>query len=478
MTDHFLFGLEPFGYHFTSYILHIFTTLLVFLFIYRISADPFAAFVCGVLFGIHPLHVESVAWVSERKDVLCAVFYMASLLYYSKYLNGYQKKYFFASLAAHAAALLSKPMAVSVPIVLLLMDFLYRRRFGLSSILEKLPFFLLSISAGLVNIHFQGQAGALKVFARGWDAIYFLTMTPLFYLYKLIFPVNLSAMYIYHDVALSQLLLIPIFTVVLAILFFFTVYSLKYTRKVFFGCLFSLTALLPVLKIIPVGDIFAADRYMYIPSIGLFYVFGIFLSRLRSSGSRAGRHLVHAAFAFIAVFFSVLTWQRIKVWSDPVNFYEKTLKTAPESQVLLNNLGNIYKREGRFGEAEEMYVRSIEIVPEDPGTHYNLGNVQFQQGEVQASIRSFKKALEIRPSYKDAYKSLARSYYKAGLKHKEIEAYQKIIEIDPSDPVPYYNLCLTYRSMGMREKAAYYCRKAAELGMKIPVSLARELSIE
>ena len=472
-VDHHFFKLKPFGYHLTNYLLNIMTALLVFYFIFLISKNMYIAFITGLLFGVHPLHVESVAWIAERKDVLCAFFYMVTLIFYSFYIRRRSLVFIILCFIFTVIALLAKPMAVTIPVVFILMDFYYGRM-NIVSFMEKIPFFILSVAAGFINIHFQAQAGAMKVFAKGWEAVYFLAMAPFFYLYKLIWPLNLSAMYEYYRVTPEQLALIPVFGFLFLIISSAVIYSLKYSKKVFFGSAMSFVMLLPVIKIIPVGDIYAADRYMYLPSIGLFFVAGIFCDFLIKRYEK--KIAVNLVVSGIAVFFLILTWQRCFIWSNPMVFYEETLKTAPNSQVLLNNLGNIYTDSGKIDKAIKIYHRSIALVPEDPGSYYNLGNALFQKGKIPDSIEAYKEALRLNPDYTDAYKSLARSYYTIGDKQREIEAYKKITEIDPSDAVSYYNLCLTYRSMGDMSKAAYYCSLAVKCGMNVPRGLREELS--
>jgi hypothetical protein len=306
-VDYHFFKLKPFGYHLTNLILHILVTFMVFYFIFLVSKRYYIAFIAGLFFGVHPLHVESVAWIAERKDVLCAFFYMVTLILYSFYLEKRKKRFMALCLMSAVLALLAKPMAVTIPVVFFVMDF-YHRRINFFSVLEKVPFFALSIAAGLVNIHFQTQAGAIKVFAKGWEAVYFLTMAPLFYLYKLIWPLHLSAMYGYYNVPKERFFLIPVFGGILIMMFAAVVFSLKYSRKIFFGCSISFIMLLPVLKIIPVGDIYAADRYMYLPSIGLLYIAGIFFNFLVNRYNK--KTMVNIAVAFITAFFMILTWQR------------------------------------------------------------------------------------------------------------------------------------------------------------------------
>jgi len=274
------YKLDPHIYHSVNLILHLINCLLVYWLFILLCRNKFIAFAVALLFGIHPLHVESVAWISERKDLLYSLFFILSLIFYIYYRESEKRdrkilKYYFLSIISFLLSLFSKPMAVSLPIILLLIDYLFHTPIKAKIFTEKISFFLLSLIFGIVAILGQQTAGATSsksTFALA-DNILIACHGIILYLYKLIIPINLSAIYPYPKSVMSSCILSPF---ILLIIFGGVIYSLKYTRKILFGFLFFLITILPVLKLVPIGYAMIADRYTYIPYLGIFYIISVF----------------------------------------------------------------------------------------------------------------------------------------------------------------------------------------------------------
>lgn len=479
-----LFHLNPFPYHLTNYLLHIGITILVFYFIRLISSSHKAAFIVALFFGIHPLHVESVAWIAERKDLLCAIFYMAALLVYIRFIKEKRPLDYVICFLAALLALLAKPMAVTIPFALLLLDFFFLSRIDIKSVIDKTPFFIISAIFGIINIHFQTLAGAMKFSGDLGVKTYFFAKTIPFYLYKMLLPVNLSILYPYHNVRQVHLQALPYYFVALFLLVVFTVLAFRFSKRVTFGILFFLITISPVLKIIPAGDTFAADRYMYLPSIGLLYIFAVYCENLlnsRMAKKEAVRNAMIFVFAVAAAWFSLLTWQRCLIWKDTESLFAHVMKRYPNEPSPYNNLGVFYEQKGDLDKAMKYFKMAAAIDPQNQSAADNieradllirgrktpappaalpaamtagtpseataaavpaagieeartlnaLGVEKGKAGRLDEAIALFNKALEFEPDYADTYNNLGFAYYKKGELDRAEEYFKKALDIDP-----------------------------------------------
>ena len=273
--EYHFFGLNETVYHAVNLVFHLLNVILVFYTVFLLSDKVEVALVASLLFGVHPMHVESVVWVSELKDLLYTFFFLTSYVFYMKYLKNLQRKYFITALLLFFVSLLSKAMAVSLPFVLILSDYYKGRKMNIKTILEKVPFFLLAIAIGVVSILAQKSTNAMQdisIFTFPQRLIFacygFIT-----YLIKLILPLHLSAFYAYPIKSGED---IPFLYYVYPILFIsliaFVFYSLRFSKKIFFGIGFFLITVFLVLQLLPVGGTIMSDRYSYISSLGIFYL--------------------------------------------------------------------------------------------------------------------------------------------------------------------------------------------------------------
>ncbi len=479
------FNLNPFWYHLTNYMLHIVNTLLVFCIIYLISRNVLASFLVSILFGIHPIHVQSVAWISERKDLLCALFYLSAIISYLFYLRKKKSHFYVLTFAFVIFSLFSKPMAVTLPVILLLFDYLNNRKIDGVCIMEKIPLFVVALIFGGVNFYFQKLTGTTALYEAPLVRAYFLSKTIPFYLYKLILPVNLSAIYPYTDVGPYHLSQIKFYLAFLAFIGISIIYSLKFTKKVVFGSFFFLFSIAPVLKIIPAGSEFAADRYMYLPSIGLFYIGALGIEFLISRKSKYERMVKSAVFTIMGLAVAIssyLTFQQSTIWKDSKTLFLDVIEKYPEGPFSYINVGNAYLRSGDVDSATFHFKKVVSVRPSFELGWYNLGVAYRVKGRPNKASACFEKALFLKPDYDDAraalagisrempvpidresaegYNEIGLYFGKTGRVDLAMEAFKRATEADPGFAEAHNNLAFGYYRKGEAEKAIELFKKA------------------
>jgi tetratricopeptide (TPR) repeat protein len=416
------FKLFPGVYHLTNLLLHLLNCWLVFRLFLLLSKHPWTAFIVALLFGIHPVHVESVAWVSERKDMLYAAFFLSSLLFYLAYCGRQRGRYLVYSFALFACSLLSKPMAVTLPLVLLLLDlFLGRGLRDRRAWLEKSPFFILSGLLVLVTVY--GHRGASTenfFFIKG---IFSAAYNILFYLYKLAVPVRLSALYPpavpsgapYPPLVLAAPLLIM--ALAAAVLF-----SRRWTKACWFGTAFFLVTLLPVLQFVPVGLGIPADRYLYLPALGIFFIAGTALVRLYVRLPHLRRYLLVLSCVITAITLSIISWQRAAVWHDSITLYNDVIGKYPQIALAYNNRGAARQMQGQYDLAMADFTRALQLNPGYDGAYNNRGRLHMNLNDETAALVDLEAALRINPVSETAHFNLGiidrnRKDYDAAIRH-------------------------------------------------------------
>jgi protein O-mannosyl-transferase len=460
------FKLDPFGYHLTNLILHLLNCLLVFWLIYLLTQRISISAISTLFFGLHPLHVESVAWVSERKDLLYALFFLAAMVSYGYYLRSPKiRRYYYLCLILFLAALLAKPMAITLPLVLLLIDYFNNRKADKRMFIDKIPFLILSLIFGVLAAIGQYVTGAVRSehLLNFFHKIAIASYSIIFYLYKLVLPIKLSCLYPYSGVNNPAFLYSLAGFIVLLVL---VIRSAKYTRKVIFGSAFFLVTLLPVLQFIPIGETIVADRYVYIASLGIFYIlaegiFWLFHNKTRNSSFLRG--LLLAILIVLTSFLASLTWQRCQVWRDSMSLWNDVLTKHPNVATAFNNRGITYKDQGDIQQAISDYSKAIVINPKFVNAHYNRGIVYKDQGNIQQAISDFSKAIKIKPNYVDAYNNRGLAYKDQGNIQQAISDYNKVIEINPNFEKAYNNRGVTYNDQGDIQQAISDFNKAIEI---------------
>ncbi len=449
-VDYTVWGLNPFGYHLLNNILHSVNTLLVFLLATRLveiargyshGQAPFpdenstlvAGAAAGLLFGIHPLHVESVAWVAERKDVLCAFFFLLSVQSYlfsvtSQADMTHKKKHYLFSFIFFALALLSKPMAVTLPAVLLVIDWYPLRRINsvrtlLKSLFVKAPFFGLSLFSSVVTILAQesGKAIAPFTFQPMTTRLTVAARAVVSYASKMLFPVDLLPFYPYpQDVSFFSREYLPFILLVIACAAACIAASRRQKLWLAASCYYIVT-LLPVLGIIQVGGQSMADRYTYLPSIGPFIVVGLGAAWLFEKARGIAPHgrtavlVLSVPCTLLILLLSYTSVRQIGIWKNSVTLWSYLIEKEPSATTpAYYNLGLFYGREGLLEPAIENFSRAIEINPRFDMAYNNRGAALFLLGRLDEALDDFNRAIFLNPANAEAYINRGYVYLRKG----------------------------------------------------------------
>ena len=459
-------GFDAWSYHLLNLLLHLANCFLVFRLTMILSRNNLIiAITTSLLFGIHPMHVESVAWVSERKDVLYSLFFLLGLISYTRYVDSGSKKQYWLTGLWLTLSLLSKPAAVIFPLVLFCIDILREKRFNYKSLLEKIPFFILAFIMGLLTYLAQKEKGATdgtNIFDAGTRILmgfYGIMM----YLVKLILPVNLSPFYPYapiNEKLPSVYYIAPFFSILLIALVF---YSLKRTRVIAFGILFYVANLLLVLQFMPVGSAIIAERYTYLPYIGIFYILGWFIDRY-AKGNLSRSYYFNVP---IALILGILTFRQCGIWFNSATLWDHAIKTQPSARAY-DNRGLLYKEEKNYSAAIQCYNEAIKINVADHEAYTNRGNVYFEMNKLDLAAADYRKSLQLKPGYATAHDNMGalfglRRQYDSALVH-----FNKAVAISPRYPNPYKNRGLVYLELNRNIEGARDFNKYLELAPNDP----------
>lgn len=449
--DYVFGGLNPFIYHFTNLLLHTINALLVAWTAFLLSRGKrWAALGCGLLFLLHPLHTEAVAWASSRKDTLSTAFFFASLIGYLYGEERSSKKLRALSIVFFALGLMAKVNVIMLPIVLFLCDVLTRRPCSWKTIFQKSPYFLLALLFGIVALY-----GKREIVEHTTALSYILMAgkSTLFYLQKLFLPAGLSVLYPYLDPITIRSPDFWIPPLILAPLFLCALLALRWNRIIPFGTAFFLVTLLPTFTNFAKGGTtyFASDRYAYIPSFGIFFIIACGVVWIWEHCHRQQK-TVTVIFAIILCLFAFLTYRQSMTWRDTEALFNQTLSLYPRSHVAHNNIGKLYAQQGRLAEAMLKYRAALDLLP-SAETHYNIGLIHTQQGNIDGAIIAYRKAIALKPSQPQPHLNLGGLYAKTHRTNEAIAEFQSAAAADPSFAMPHYNLGLLYEEQGDLKEA-------------------------
>ena len=450
MLDVSLFGTDPGWAHLHNMALHGINSLLVYVLLLKLCGSCWKACALSLVFLVHPLHVESVAWIAERKDLLCALFFLLGLLLYDSYRALPGRLRYAAVLIAYILALLSKPMAVTFPLVLLILDFfVYRKHFQnnpatgrdkrfdyFKSLAEKAPLLALSVASSAITIVAQDSGNSLayleahSLASRWWTA----TNAYVIYLKQWLLPVDLVAFYPISETTALVGLVLPS-AILLGLMFLALLYAPAFPLLAA-GPGWYLVTLLPVIGLIQVGSQAHADRYMYLPSIGVLIPCIYLLPSARSEYAR----LASVLWVIVILYFSMISYWQIGYWKNEHVLFSRVddvvgpthkgnihlaqdyirrgmlaeakqhslaaMKLHPERPDAYQALGNIALAEQAFSEAQAFYQQALAKGPASASVVNNIGITLAEQGNIEAGIKAFEKALEIEPTLDEAQKNL------------------------------------------------------------------------
>lgn len=494
--DYILWGMNPFGYHLTSLLLHAASALLFYFLTMRllslaqsVPTPPagiglrMAAGLAALFFSVHPLRVEAVAWISARNHVLSSLFYLSTILCYlraAQYANGHSIRLPWLSVAGvvYGLSLLSQPMGITLPFVLLVLDVYPLKRLGgapgkwYGSTVqrvwwEKVPFLLLGLGAGLIALLAKQEAiysfEEVGVAARVAQALYGLA----FYLWKTVAPLGLSPLYqlpIHLD--LRDLLFALSALVVLAVSISLYVARHRWPAGLATWVCY-LVILSPVLGVAQNAKI-VADRYSYLPCLGLAGLAGaglLYCWKFRLSGRIALRAFVlsNALSVVVIIGLGFLTWKQVQVWRDTETLWRHALNVGQETTSAHNNLGVSLIERGEREEAISHFRRVIEIDPVNTLGFYNLGNALARKGDFGEAIRNFRQAIKIDPTYASAHYNLGNILAAQGELEEAIKEYRETVRNDPAHIKAHFRLGNVLAARGDIEEAIGHFREAVRL---------------
>ena len=452
-------GLNPRVFHMTNYLLHLLNCLLVFGLILLLSRNFKIAFLTTLLFGVHPLHVESVAWITERKDVLYSLFFLAGLILYLRF-QVLRKAYLYVlAIVSFVLSLLAKPMAITFPLVLLLLDYLRKRKIDRESIKEKIPFFGLSLIFILINL--MAQESLQYPIRRYIQHVFIFGYNLLFYLFRTILPVDLSALHPYPQglptIPLPYLACLLLVIAAAVLLYRYA----RNNRTVMFGALFFFITILPVSQLIPlVGPAMVSERYTYIPILGLFFLISTGFARFyekKAAGTR--RYLLTILAAGIIAACALLSRQRAYAWKNSYVLWNDVLAKYPNQPLPYNNLGTLYYEQGDNDRALEFFDKSIALKSDYADAYHNRGLIDMKKGMLDQALEDFTLAIKYKPKNYSSYNARGVVYYQMQDLTRAAADFNESIKLRPDEYEAYNNMGNVYYARArMTEAIAAYRR--------------------
>ena len=423
-------GNNAFSYHAFNVLFHLANVFLVYKLISRLSFNNvFIAFTVAILFGVHPMHVESVAWVSERKDVLYSMFFLLGLISYLKYLDQNSRKHFIYTLIWFALSILSKPAAIVFPGVLFALDYYRKRELSISLFLEKIPFLLLSLVLVFLTMKEQTAVGATPL-TEVYDfktRIFFPFYGYMMYIVKMIWPFNLSAFYPFLPLNTALPLSYLISPVVFIAMLFICFKTWKTQREITFGFGFYFINLILVSQIFLFGSAIIADRYTYMPYVGLFFLIGWAIDqKLKLKTLSAYMFII-----VLSLIFTFLSFRQASTWKNTASLWDSAINNHPSSKAYKSR-AQLFQQEGDVDKAIEYYHKLIAINVNDEGAYHNLGVIYFNQGKDSLSLINFNAALNLKPDYEAALNSRGALYARQGKNDLAYADFDKVGQLNPN----------------------------------------------
>jgi len=431
--DYSINGYDPLVFHISNLLFHLVNTFLVFKFIDLLFKNTFVSLLTALLFGIHTLNVESVAWITERKNVMFTLFYLGSLICYLKYLDKNNFKYFLSTLILFVISLASKSAAVTLPVVLVLIDYIYRRdHFKKLVLIEKIPFFALSLFIGIYTIIAHQQYGALSN-ATGysfWMRMLISAQALIFYFEKLVLPANLSAYYpLPQDLKNRLPQLIIGFVFMYGIIISSVVIAIKKRNNfILFGLGFFIINL--VLFIIPAGvPVLTTDRYTYVPFIGIFLIMAYGLYIIINKTSKLKILWLSLIVSYVLML-SILTFKQSQLWQDSITLWNNVINKTGEASFPLMKRGIAYRHLNDFEKALNDLNASIELDNQYPVVFENRGYIYLLQEDYKNAIQDFNQAVVIDSQSAYSLRNLGLCYLNLQEYEKALSLINQSLEID------------------------------------------------
>jgi protein O-mannosyl-transferase len=513
MLDCQLYRLNAGGHHFTSVLLHAVVAILLFIVLQQMTGAFWRAAFVAAVFAVHPLRVESVAWISERKDILCGLFFMLTLAAYVHHARAPSAGRYLVVALLYALGLMCKPMLVSLPLVLLLIDYWPLRRFTDPSsarrlCVEKIPLIGLAAMSCLVTLFAQRlTAVSINHIPLAWR-IGNAAVACMIYIVQMVWPLHLAPFYPHpadQQLAPGVIDQLPAWQIVLAIVAItgISIAAVLWRRErpyVFTGWFWYLAMLGPVIGIVQVGLQAHADRYTYLPQIGLYLVVSWSVAHL-IAWRRGSQRILTAAAAIVLVSLTWITRAQVRYWHDSETLWKHSLAVTEDNDYPHYSLGGVYfargeldkaiaefrlalylrpdspfahydiglvlAKIGRLDEAVDHFNAAIRILPIHPTVHYALGNALLQKGQTNDAIKEFEQQLALQPDHAQARCNLAIALLNQGQLNQAIAQYERTIELRPDYAEAYYGLGNSYIERGNPEKAVKQYEQALKLSPRL-----------
>ncbi len=455
MLDSQIYGMNPGHHHMTNVLFHILNTVLLFLVLKKMTGALWKTAFVAAIFALHPLHVESVAWVAERKDVLSTFFWMMTVWSYTGYVENSRLDKYIMLILFYILGLMAKPMLVTLPFVLLLLDYWPLKRFQLNPsdnenqttqkpfyfglILEKIPLFLLTAASSIATYLVQKSSGAVNSLAaipfhvRIANAL----VSYVSYIGKMLWPEHLAVLYPYQNVIIPW----KVFSagLLLMIISVFVFRMLRSKPYLSVGWLWYIGTLVPVIGIVQVGSQAMADRYTYVPLIGLFIIVAWGVDDL-VQGWRFRTISISVVSAVIITIFMITSWLQVGYWFNSVTLFDHAIHVTGCNSTAQLNLGEALAEQNKIDDAIKHYNEAIRIKPDYAKVYNNLGIIMAGQNKFEAAIIYFSKALQISPGYAGAHYNLGKIYSNRKDPEKAIFHYHKALQSDPDMVQALYHL--------------------------------------
>ncbi len=485
MIDYALWGIKPWGFHLSNMIFHTISCIFVYLIFNALFRNRYASVVTSLLFACHPIHTESVTWISGRTDVTAGMFFLSAFYLYQRTIKPLltnentrllnspealklvfkQGKVFYAcSVVLFVIAMLCKEMAATLPFLIIAYTYYFAglrngRQYKISLLLST-PYFFIILLYGLIRffilgIHTVVNPGGEEMTGFYPTAISFIK-TILLYLFKLAYPVRLSA-YIQNPMSFSvsePTVILSIFGV--AFLIFLIVWLKKRWATMSFLILFYLVTLLPLSNFVRISapwdmGFVTAERFLYIPSLAFCGITSALLSR----GWEIGRlkYITIPILIVLLVFYSGKTLLRNNDWVDEKTFFIKTLTDAPKAALLHHALGNVYVREEKYEKALDYYKESLRLYPLYHAAYNNIGTIYSKSGLFDQAITAFKEAIKINPDYVQSHFNLGTMYYQKGMIQNASDEFKKVLKLNKNYVKAHNNLGIIYAENGQLNEA-------------------------
>ncbi len=476
MLDCEIYALNPKGHHVTNLLFHLANTVLLFLALRWMTAAFWRPAIVAALFALHPLHVESVAWIAERKDVLSTLFWMLTMLAYAWYVKSPEFMRYLFVVLSFALGLMAKPMLVTLPFVLLLLDYWPLKRLSTEAfaakdrlkhnwrlVREKLPLFVLTVASCITTFLVQQHGAAVQsleqISLQSRIENAFVSYAK--YITKMIWPSRLAVYYPHckNSLPLWQSMSATLLFVCISVIFF---RQIKRHPYLMVGWLWFLGTLVPVIGIVQVGGQAMADRYTYVPLIGLFVAGTWGISRVTTAWAN---HKVFASILTGSVIsmFTIFAWFQVGYWSNSITLFEHTLNVTANNQLAHNQLGVALIENGRTEEAIEHYLQALQITPQYVDARINLGNAYKDLGKLEKAIDQYRKALGFSPNNLTVKNNLGIVLAIQGNIEQAITLFSQVLQIDPDNARAHNNMGIALAERGQLDEAVRHFSEALRI---------------